>query len=557
MREDICFVEMRVLECCLVLAVIGTTPNSFPDSDEERDEGISESVAEMEVGGGGAAAAKEAGGGRGSSSPKEVLGTPVVAFTESFVDLGVFKPKFVGIYKSKTAVAADAADRGEHLNYRQGSELNPLSPIPDSFRELLGYDPRNKRAPYFYGDRMLMRLHPHLRRFVLSQVADDIDNAMMTPMLEYDGEFNAAGYTLLKVIDPPIANRFETVIMELSQYTGAYSEDKFERGIRGGRLHKLRPGNFLIKYQSNCDALMNTMSAVHPLVLERYFISSIEQEANSKGFAGNQITPRVMHLSPPRFLEFEKTAKTDFLMKSETREICIATKATVRYMVMERGGMSVEEMIMSDGSFSFVQGMELLHELITKLQIIHSVGIVHGDIHRGNVVLSPLSLPAGGAAAGAMDVGHDRLSSSKYWLIDFGMARFYSAVTESPPPDKIIVNSISTHWVLRGEAPSFRDDVMQALMTVASAIGGPDHIRWLKGLEKRCDRRELINYFALVNIFTNPVPGIILNLPTHTQIHVEELLAGVRSLTRDDIPDYSHLLGLIKQVIHDIKSPSA
>jgi hypothetical protein len=347
------------------------------------------------------------------------------------------------------------------MNYVRGHEVVRFSDY--------GTDPRMVRMPYMYLDKVLVPLEMSLRRFVLFKIAQDIENSRSSPQLMCNKEYDSSGNRMLKV-GKPLANRYETIIMELAEF-------------RSGSLDK---SNFLIKYQGNCHFILNGISAIHPLVLEEFFMRTIWRLVEEKQLR-SQIIPQVYTVSPPALLSVTRTIKTDFRMSSRSRLMCVSAKAAVRYMIMEKGGRSLERMMAEGFVFSFKKGMEVLKQLFEILDIIHSGGFIHGDIHRGNVVES-------------------RTESDKYWLIDFGMARFVERADGGLKLQCCVnprINTVSTHWTLSGQSPSFRDDAMQALMTVATIVGGEPYLKKLAKAERGNDTRSFISMLRDTNFFAD------------------------------------------------------
>ena len=390
-------------------------------------------------------------------------------------------------------------------NYFPGIDLEQLRPAPD----LLDKDSSPPtRMSYMYLDNILVPLRPYLRRFVLERIAVDIENTKSTPQFSLDGEYSRLGVRSLRVGEP-IANRYETVIMTLSEFHDPY--------------YQFSPRDVLIKYQGNCHSLVNGISAIHPLITEEFFLYEIERLVEDRR-VNSQITPKILFVSPPALLRPVKSVKTDFIMSTKNRQICTASKASVRYMIMERGGASLER-LMAVKNFSFIDGMRILLQLFSMLEIVHTGGFIHGDIHRGNVVES-------------------RTNPEKFWLIDFGMARYVSP-SEAPPirPVGALPNSLSTHWVLEGIAPSYRDDAMQAMMTVATIVGGKPYLDQLRAAEQNSNRAGLIERYRDGNIFQG------MAISEKGRASTVQLLDAVRGLRYAEPVDFASLIAYVDEII--------
>ena len=124
-----------------------------------------------------------------------------------------------------------------------------------------------------------------------------------------------------------------------------------------------------------------------------------------------------------------------------------------RYMVMER----VENCLGAHLSDPVTpqEAVQIGIEMIGLLQRLHSAGIVHGDIHVGNVCRR-------------MDMPHSLV------LIDFGAAFFTSREVDDLIRFPLSwVHTSFTPWQLNGHANARRDDIYRALYLVATVMLGP------------------------------------------------------------------------------------
>ena len=136
--------------------------------------------------------------------------------------------------------------------------------------------------------------------------------------------------------------------------------------------------NQIIRYQvgegsgTDCDAVIRHAFFLH------FFMNL--------GFV-----PRLYYISPAARLPAKPTSKTDFKQEASDYISLHRRKKTVRFMVIENVGRSVFRWVADVGRPSFATGITLLKDLISKLKIIHEAGIVHGDVHPGNVLSRELN----------------------------------------------------------------------------------------------------------------------------------------------------------------------
>jgi len=167
--------------------------------------------------------------------------------------------------------------------------------------------------------------------------------------------------------------------------------------------------DLVIKYQSDCPKSLNAQ--FHPLILDYFFLKKIEDL---------DITPRVDFISPLSFLPSERGRKCAFGMNEGQFDRCIEhATGTVRYMVMEKTGPTIASIMRRyEGQEVPFRGvLRLGISLMKNLKKLHQDGgIVHGDIHIGNVVLRNRSPITGGVARSDISPPDNH----SVLLIDFG-----------------------------------------------------------------------------------------------------------------------------------------
>lgn len=210
----------------------------------------------------------------------------------------------------------------------------------------------------------------------------------------------------------------------------------------------LERDDLLIKYQ------MGTRSTrMHPLVNDYRFL----RKAHSIG-----ISPNAFFVSPGSKLPLQPDRKTAFDLNPANRASLIATRSTdVRYMVMEREGKSLEEVLAEHKALELKQAIVLGMHLFHSLEKLHGIGIIHGDLHLGNVCLSASN-------------------GQSLKLIDFGYSISATEEAEMVVRDSLtVVHPQLTPWELRGLKSARRDDIYKAFQIMAELAIGKDRL-WSK-----------------------------------------------------------------------------
>ena len=250
--------------------------------------------------------------------------------------------------------------------------------------------------------------------------------------------------------------------------------------------------DIVVKYQSDCPAA-SLHHSHHPLVLDYYFHKKVE----SLG-----ISPRVEAISPIEFMPRNPGMKCQFGMSKENYEKCVARGlGAVRYMVMGRTADSVADAMRRypHRQFPFSAAIRLGINLMHMLRRLHlEAGVVHGDIHFGNVVFRDretdelmfidfgrsFSIPTSGAAAVSPAASPTVLSSSPPTA--GGLRTPPIGVS---PPDRIAsafewTSYQMSPWEIAGYRPGPREDVYKALMMMTFMINGEHVLGYLKELDR-------------------------------------------------------------------------
>lgn len=274
----------------------------------------------------------------------------------------------------------------------------------------------------------------------------------------------------------------------------------------------------VLKYQSDCP---QDNLDVHPVLLDWWFLQHLEHLG---------ITPKAYYVSPPssmdgmacrsesRKLSLVRMSESDWLWCTQTN---VAT--TVRFLIMEKVGDSLHgTMAMSlNQRIDLIQVVQLGISSIEAIRRLHEGGgVVHGDIHAGNICLHPTR-------------------QHEVVLIDFGKAFF---VDEGIANDSIRepfswVHALFSPWDILGKRPGKRDDVFKVLLTMALVLNGPKFTEWLTSIESNSTLSY--EWKSQRNFFISPEFDFRKEIPETQGVEIEnvfdEILRNVR-----DIPTPSH-----------------
>ena len=293
----------------------------------------------------------------------------------------------------------------------------------------------------------------------------------------------------------------------------------------------------VVKYQIDCRDKVRGITHIHQLAREYFFLDLVAR--NTDG-----IVPKPYLLSPPVMMRTPRTSKTDFDLAEEGRSLCVSVNSHVRYMLMERTGTSLEDFLAycPKNRIPFTDGMRILRQLLVSLKSIHSLGIIHGDVHRGNIARS-------------------LKDGEKILLIDYGLAKFATGNFSEEPQTvtRSHIKADSSPWQVRGFVSSFRDDVFKAIVTVASLMGGIAHIQAFDQMETSNDQFNILHYLTRSDVFRNPSNrrhslSYVRGLSDGDVARVVALLVTLQQQVRgigrvNDFPNHDELISVVDEVI--------
>ena len=282
----------------------------------------------------------------------------------------------------------------------------------------------------------------------------------------------------------------------------------------------------VVKYFHNCFDL----ELVHPLLRGYVFLKSLE---------GLHVTPRVHYLSPPVRFPPWITSKPSCRINSAARAECAAHPGVqIRFMVMDRVWTSLDNRVLSRywvGRRSLVnESIQMVASLIEAIERIHDQGVVHGDIHWGNVVLVK------------------RGEQQSIALIDFGNAMFVDemvALPEMARAPRSLNHCLLSHWNIEGFRFSYRDDVYKALLLLAFLINGSPFEHFCLSLEANVEDMLWFKREAFLSAMPTGHEDRITGLSVHRDIKQKlrvrlnnalQMARNVEAL--DDRPNYSFIV---------------
>jgi serine/threonine protein kinase len=270
----------------------------------------------------------------------------------------------------------------------------------------------------------LSRWHPRLIELLEAQPLKDKSAIRFAPNLNYE------------IFSDPASHYEHTLFGKLT----------LGRLIASGKysaVYSVREDpELVIKYQSNCER----ERLPHPSLMDFWGLS----EAYRRGVPR---VPRVYSVSPAVGLPPRKTTKCNFRLSETEWDKCAGS--AVRYIVMQRLGPSLCTIHShSSQSFSALTAVRYGIEIFDTLLHLHMNGMIHGDIHSGNLVY---------------DTDREHL-----YLIDFDRFMYKNSLDIEQGGSHrhmfVRVHRLLSPWEIEGYSPSFRDDIYRAISTIAELM---------------------------------------------------------------------------------------
>ena len=287
---------------------------------------------------------------------------------------------------------------------------------------------------------------------------------------------------------------------------------------------KDRP-DLAIKYQANCYHLDRSM---HPLVAD-YIFSNLASDSVP------DIVMKPIYLSPPALIPIDNTMKTHFNLQIAEWEKCKNGRGTVRFMVMPRAMRCLNRV-----RLNLKVALQFAGFLVKSLARLHSdAGIMHGDVHAGNVCY---------------------LESGSFVFIDFGKAGFVEDELDHRNRSPSQAHFAHSPWQMQGFRSARRDDVFKAIYSVADvlhesalSVHAYDLLESKKNWPK-CHEWKMTSLFFIDPVPLDPssasseTPSALPAVPREVREAISEALTMVRSLSTSESPiDYEGIAAKLSE----------
>lgn len=278
--------------------------------------------------------------------------------------------------------------------------------------------------------------------------------------------------------------------------------------------------SYVVKYVNDCGIRLRGENQEHPLVTESLFLAKLNETG---------IAPRVYYLSPPGVLEGHPNKVEDLLLPRHATEFlmdnleeCLEVGTNIRFLVQERVGVSLPVYIFSSILLTKEPSREenrrilkLFAKSVELLERLHKEGIVHGDIHLGNIALA-----------------NSNNEEEELVFLDFELARLMAAdnnLKRMGKPWEHLNMRLLSPWQLEGAIIGPRDDMYRLLINTANLLSKnrlletPDNIARKSGnYEKQV--KVWMEFHKRELMFSQTY------LPEMVKNELEQLLVAVREL---------------------------
>ena len=287
-------------------------------------------------------------------------------------------------------------------------------------------------------------------------------------------------------------------------------------------------GRVVVKYTNNCrEVVQRGMHARSPLMPEATFMYVLRSA---------QLVPAPIHLSPLRLVTRVRTLptrlKSNYLVENALQ---CAGIAHTRFLVQEKAGIDLFayfDHLQNTTSWIHVakRAVSIAIRVVRMLKSLHRMGIVHGDIHGGNILFRA-----------PMDTPEQVLSADTDMVfVDFEYAVFFPPEIGNPVRNPF-PNSLNPTWLspwqLLHHRIGRRDDIYRLIEWLADILSnGAVFARFNERVQRPAATRqdELLAEEALAKF--KPIETMF----SHVPIEGEAVRAELEHIARAHIASYNH-----------------
>lgn len=286
------------------------------------------------------------------------------------------------------------------------------------------------------------------------------------------------------------------------------------------------------------------------------------------------LAPNVYYLSEPILVGTDLGTKTLSTFVEKFPKECASS--SVQFVLMDKVGSSLARYFLNPNRLLSEYIVEVLTvgvQLIRLVQNLHEFGIIHGDIHAGNVAFR--EHPLNNFGPERYLIGRDGLV-----FLDFEQAQFVpSRRVRIMQGNRILLSP----WQLANHRLGFRDDVFRAIQTIADLLTGGSYLNGIEAVFKiREDRMRatagiefmenqhkamaeleghldtMMRTLKLETPFISGMPPFLSGLSLANRLKIRLALnRDIRSLLRDldspnVVPDYDQIAHILARLISEI-----